>query len=110
MGKDDNSPPESKLSKKHASVKMYDTRDCTGEPFHVIHLNPGLDINSSKIALNNNSLEMNACCIETENMKVTGNFSRSGEYKELSLNGNKRELLVSGSCPNEWNFEGKIIE
>jgi hypothetical protein len=106
----DNSSMEPILSKKQASVKIYDTRDCTGDPFHNIYLTPGADVNLSKIEFNNTSLEKNACCIETENMNVTGNFLRSGEIKNLNLNGNKTELLVSGSCPNEWNFEGKIIE
>ena len=108
----DKSEKEIKKSTKPSRIDMYTDSDCKEDTaFNHIVINSGIDINDTEIKIKNNDTTMDACCIKVDNFKVTGKYSRSGEYKELETTGGKTKLLLnSGSCPNAWEFDAKPIE
>ena len=102
---------EDPIMKKEMNAKVYKKSDCTGPTFHVVNFRPNGTMKVKDIGGTWNGVGPNkACCIETENARITGTYKVNGVEKDVLIETDGKHDIEGTSCGANYKLTWAPIE
>ena len=99
------------IMKKEMNAKVYKKSDCTGPTFHAVNIRPNGTMKVEDSEGTWNGVGPNkACCIETENARITGTYKVNGVEKDLLLETDGKHDIEGTSCGANYKLTWAPIE
>ena len=99
------------IMKKEMNAKVYKKSDCTGPAFHAVNFRPNGTMKVKDIGGTWNGVGPNkACCIETENARVSGTYKVNGVEKDVLIETDGKHDIEGTSCGANYKLTWAPIE